>query len=262
MFDGLNPVQESSGSTVLANILPGLRIDEFLTRTDVVAGVTSNFLTDALGSPVAVTDTTGTVQTEYTYEPFGKTTFSGASNSSSYQYTGRENDGTGLYYYRARYYHPALQRFIGEDPLRFRSGDFNLFAYVSNNPVRFIDPLGLDKGSPGGPGRPGGPGAPKRPGGPGNPSNGASGNGPMSADEADQIIKDLQRYEDWAKMISDILSQLLDYTYCAARGSCFGWGSIIGGAVGDVVGVPTGPSDLVKATIDFLNGGSPIDPDR
>ena len=64
-----------------------------------------------------MTDNAGTVQTEYTYEPFGNTTVSGASNSSSYQYTGRENDGTGLYYYRARYYHPGLQRFISEDQL-------------------------------------------------------------------------------------------------------------------------------------------------
>ena len=125
LYDGLNPVQETSGATILANILSGLGIDEFLTRTDVVAGVTSSFLTDALGSPVSVTDNSGAVQTEYTYEPFGKTTVTGSSNSSSYQYTGRENDGTGLYYYRARFYHPQLQRFVGEDPLNIVSVQVN-----------------------------------------------------------------------------------------------------------------------------------------
>jgi RHS repeat-associated protein len=143
LYNGVNPVQETSGATVLANILTGLGIDEFLTRTDVVAGVTSSFLTDALGSPVAVTDNAGAVQTEYTYEPFGKTTFSGASNSSSYQYTGRENDGPGLYYYRARYYHPQLQRFISEDPIEFDGGDVDLYTYVKNSPLNFIDPEGL-----------------------------------------------------------------------------------------------------------------------
>ncbi|OFW24626.1 MAG: hypothetical protein A3H27_03670 [Acidobacteria bacterium RIFCSPLOWO2_02_FULL_59_13] len=143
LFDGRNPVQETSGATVLGNILPGLGIDEFLTRTDVVAGTTSNFLTDALGSPVAVTDNAGAVQTEYTYEPFGNTTFSGASNSSSYQYTGRENDGTGLYYYRNRYSHPQLQRFMSEDPIEFDGGDVNLYNYVGNAPLDFVDPLGL-----------------------------------------------------------------------------------------------------------------------
>jgi len=142
LYDGLNPVQETSGATILANILPGLGIDEFLTRTDVVAGVTSSFLTDALGSPIAVTDSSGAVQTEYSYEPFGKTTSTGASNSSSYQYTGRENDGTGLYYYRNRYYYPQLQRFISEDPIEFDGGDINLYAYVLNNPLIFTDPSG------------------------------------------------------------------------------------------------------------------------
>lgn len=143
LYDGLNPVQETSGATILANILPGLGIDEFLTRTDVVAGLTSNFLTNALGSPIAVTDNAGAVQTEYAYEPFGKTTVSGSSNSSSYQYTGRENDGTGLYYYRNRYYHPQLQRFVSEDPIEFGGGDVNLYGYVANNPVLYVDPTGL-----------------------------------------------------------------------------------------------------------------------
>jgi RHS repeat-associated protein len=142
LYDGVNPVQETSGATVLANILPGLDIDEFLTRTDVVAGVAGNFLADDLGSPIAVTDSSGNVQTEYTYESFGRTIATGAPNSNSYQYTGRENDGTGLYYYRARYYHPALQRFISEDPIGFAGGDINFYAYVGGNPVNYVDPTG------------------------------------------------------------------------------------------------------------------------
>ena len=39
------------------------------------------------------------------------------SNANPYQFTGRENDGTGLYFYRARYYSPTFQRFIAQDPL-------------------------------------------------------------------------------------------------------------------------------------------------
>jgi RHS repeat-associated protein len=142
LYDGLNPVQESSGTTILANVLPALRIDEFLTRTDVTSGVTSFFLADALGSPVAATDSSGSVQTEYTYEPFGQATVGGASNSNPYQYTGRENDGTGLYYYRARYYHPILQRFISLDPFpgfRTLPHSLNGYPYVLNNPQSLID---------------------------------------------------------------------------------------------------------------------------
>jgi RHS repeat-associated protein len=77
------------------------------------------------------------------YEPFGKNSTTGASNTSSYQYTGRENDGTDLYYYRARYYHPHLQRFTSEDPIEFRGGDANLYAYVRNGPLNARDPFGL-----------------------------------------------------------------------------------------------------------------------
>jgi YD repeat-containing protein len=106
LYDGLNSVQETSGANVLANILPGLGIDEIFSRTDVGSGTTSTFLSDALGSAIGLTDAAATVQTEYAYEPFGKTTLSGSSNSSSYQYTGRENDEIGLYYYRNRYFHP------------------------------------------------------------------------------------------------------------------------------------------------------------
>ncbi len=141
VYDGLNPVQEKNGATVTANLLTGLGIDEFFTRTDGV-GVRA-LLPDALGSTVALGDGTGTLQTQYTYEPFGVTTQTGASSTSSYKYTGREDDGSGLMYYRARYYHPKLQRFISEDPLKFRGRDMNLYAYVRNMPSTLIDPLGL-----------------------------------------------------------------------------------------------------------------------
>jgi len=44
--------------------------------------------------------------------------------------------------YRARYYNPQIGRFIAEDPLEFRGGDANLYAYVWNSPLNFIDPFG------------------------------------------------------------------------------------------------------------------------
>ena len=140
VYDGLNPVQEKSGSTVTANLLTGLGIDEFFTRTDGVG--TRALLTDALGSTLALADNTGTLQTQYTYEPFGYTTQTGAASTNSYKYTGREDDGSGLLYYRARYYHPRLQRFISEDPIGF-GGGANFYAYVGNNPVVRTDPIGL-----------------------------------------------------------------------------------------------------------------------
>jgi len=65
-----------------------------------------------------------------------------AASGNEFQYTGRENDGSGLYYYRARYYHPGLQSFISEDPIGFAGGDFNVYAYVRDNPSSFTDPIG------------------------------------------------------------------------------------------------------------------------
>jgi RHS repeat-associated protein len=154
VYDGLNPVQEKNGGTVTANLLTGLGIDEFFTRTD---GVGSRaLLTDALGSTVALGDNTGTLQTQYTYEPFGYATQTGQANTNSYKYTGREDDGSGLYYYRARYYHPRLQRFISEDPLGIGADDLNFYAYARNTPTILIDPLG-EAGQKGGRGRASGP---------------------------------------------------------------------------------------------------------
>jgi RHS repeat-associated protein len=79
---------------------------------------------------------TGSEETAYSYEPFGRTSTTGTS-PNPFQYTGRENDGTGLYYYRARFYSPTLHRFTSEDP--GGSG----YAYANNNPINGIDPHGL-----------------------------------------------------------------------------------------------------------------------
>ncbi len=127
LYDGANPVQEVIGGTNTANSLSG-GIDEVFQRTD-SAGARS-FLTDALGTTLALTDSNGAAQTSYTFEPFGNTSTSGSGTTNSFAYTGRELHAGNLYYYRARYYSPTLQRFISEDPIGFSEGDTNLYAYV------------------------------------------------------------------------------------------------------------------------------------
>jgi RHS repeat-associated protein len=117
VYDGLNPVKEATGATTV-NLLTGLGIDEYLGRT--TGSGTGYFLSEALGSTVALADGSGSVATEYSYEPFGTATVSGTSSGNELGYTGREDDETGVYYYRARYYHPILQRFTSEDPIGFR----------------------------------------------------------------------------------------------------------------------------------------------
>jgi len=65
------------------------------------------------------------------------------SSTNPFQFTGRENDGTGVYFDRARYYSPTFQRFVGQDPIDFAGGDTNLYGYVSNDPLVYRDPTGL-----------------------------------------------------------------------------------------------------------------------
>jgi RHS repeat-associated protein len=60
-------------------------------------------------------------------------------NTNRLPFTAREDDGTGLYYYRARYYHPTLGRFVSEDALR----GANLYAYVEDDPISEKDPSGF-----------------------------------------------------------------------------------------------------------------------
>lgn len=138
LYDGVNPVQELSSGSATANLLTGLIADGYFQRTD--ASGPANFLTDALGSTIALTGPGGNMLARYSYDAYGNTTITGSS-TNPYEYTGRENDGTGLYFYRSRYYSPSLQRFISEDPTEF-GGGINLYAYVGGSPTDALDPLG------------------------------------------------------------------------------------------------------------------------
>jgi len=79
------------------------------------------------------------------YYPYGATR-SGAV-STAYKFTSqRLDDSTGLYYYGARYYDPALGRFVQADTIVPQPGNpqaLNRYSYVYNNPLRFIDPTGM-----------------------------------------------------------------------------------------------------------------------
>jgi RHS repeat-associated protein len=137
LYDGSDLISETGADYTFG---PG--IDEPLERK---AGQNEYYLSDALGSVIGLTDSNGSIKTSYNYSPFGKKQITGTSSSNPFVFTGREDDGTGYYYYRARYYSPDQKRFIAEDPLEFGGGDTNLQAYVGNNPVNFIDPSGLGK---------------------------------------------------------------------------------------------------------------------
>jgi len=144
LYDGPD-VAQSSGPAGIVNYLASLRVDEPLIRA-----ASETYLMDALGSVVAVVNADGVITAEYSYSPFGVTQTTGGPIANSFKYTGREEDPTGLYFYRARYYDPLLKRFISKDPRGLASG-VNSYAYVGNNPVAYTDPFGLCR-DPGGKG--------------------------------------------------------------------------------------------------------------
>jgi RHS repeat-associated protein len=104
-------------------------------------GATS-YLRDALGSTIAVSNSSAATTSSYAYSSYGSTVITGTADSP-FQYTARENDAaSNLYYYRARYYSPQLGRFISEDPIGLNGG-INAYEYASGNPIDLRDPLGL-----------------------------------------------------------------------------------------------------------------------
>jgi len=92
------------------------------------------------------------------YLPFGEIWIEETDPATGYipfRFTSKELDEeTGLYYYGARYYEPATSRWMSADPAGFglinpnRVGysvieALNWYAYVSNNPVKYVDPTGM-----------------------------------------------------------------------------------------------------------------------
>jgi RHS repeat-associated protein len=99
---------------------------------------------DSLTSTSLMTDNTGNqIGTTVKYLPFGETRL--GSVPTDKLFTGQRLDGTGLYYYNARYYDPTIGRFISADTegIDYKYPQtLNRYSYCSNNPLRFTDPTG------------------------------------------------------------------------------------------------------------------------
>lgn len=135
-----------SGANLQAKYLRGASTDELVAgyQIDSADGKLKPYLFhhDNLTSTTAVSGHNGGAIQTNTFSAFGSTLASTGASPNRLKYTGREDDNTGLYYYRARYYDPVVGRFISEDPLGFAAG-VNFYAYVNNNPINANDPSGL-----------------------------------------------------------------------------------------------------------------------
>lgn len=98
---------------------------------------------DHLGTPQILTDDTGGVSWKAVYGPFGEAVISVETVENPLRFPGQYYDQeTGLHYNWNRYYDPKTGRYLTPDPIGLKGG-INLFVYVGNGPIRFVDPLGL-----------------------------------------------------------------------------------------------------------------------
>jgi RHS repeat-associated protein len=132
-------LQQGTNNTSTRYIYLGAK----LIAEDGSAGV-SYAHTDALGSPVARTSSTGALLNNTWYEPYGKT--AAGTNPTTLGFTGHVNDiDTGLIYMQQRYYEPVSGRFLSVDAVNTNpdtGGSFNRYAYANNNPYKNVDPDG------------------------------------------------------------------------------------------------------------------------
>ncbi len=142
--DNLAAELTDGGEYFTATDLEGFSPDELVCRYTAGADGGLNqplmAMTDINGSVLGLVSDGGVIQATYAYEPYGATQTSGTDNGSSQQYAGRENDGTGVYYNRARYYMPSTGRFLSEDPIGIAG--LGLYLYAADNPVQGSDPSG------------------------------------------------------------------------------------------------------------------------
>jgi RHS repeat-associated protein len=154
VYDGNNVIQERDGNnTVLVSYTRGTDlsgdfqdaggIGGLLARTDVNGS--AFYHADGNGNITMMIDSSGNQLAKYLYDSFGNTIgmWGTLAAVNTYRFSSKEIDTrSGLYYYDERYYDPNYQRWLNPDPIQEQSG-FNLYEYVGNNPVNWIDPLGL-----------------------------------------------------------------------------------------------------------------------
>ncbi|MBA4075874.1 MAG: hypothetical protein C0508_12605, partial [Cyanobacteria bacterium PR.023] len=149
---------DSVTGTLQNRYVYGTSLDEPLIQVS-SAGVLTFLHANHQGSIIATTDSTGAVTNQNTYGPFGEIS---ALAGTTFGFTAQRLDSeSGLYYYKRRYFSSAQGRFLQPDPIGYQievacgcscaggCGDdampsqLSMYSYVGNDPLNFVDPLGL-----------------------------------------------------------------------------------------------------------------------
>jgi len=140
----LRPIAELDGAgNLVSRFVYGTKVNvpEYMSK----GGTTYRLLTDHLGSVRLVLETaTGTVAQRLDYDEFGQITQDTNPGFQPFGFAGGLYDpDTKLTRFGARDYDAFTGRWTTKDPIRFAAGDVNLYGYVLNDPVAFVDPTGL-----------------------------------------------------------------------------------------------------------------------